>query len=428
VRWAQRSNLAHVISDCPHRERLGWLEQYHLNGPALRYEFGLTRLYSKCFDDMLEAQTPAGLVPSIAPEYTIFDGGFRDSPEWGSALILAAWQHFVWTGDDSILRHAYPGMRRYVAYLDTKATGGLLDFGLGDWFDLGPNPPGKSQLTPIALSATAFYYLSTSTLAQIARQIGQEADAAAYERKAQTIGESFNKAFFNPGTGIYATGSQTAQALPLVLDLVPANKKPAVLAALVRDIENRDYALTAGDVGYRYLLRALADAGRNDLIFRMINQSEKPGYAYQLAHGCTSLTEAWNADRRASQCHFMLGQITEWFYADLAGLAPDPLKPGFKNIIIQPHPTGDVTWANARHESPYGPVVVNWRIQDSRFMLSVEVPANATATVHVPGRNAQVSDTPEAPSTAHWVKELSRIGTESVYEVSAGHYRFSSDW
>jgi hypothetical protein len=180
VRWAQCSNLAHVISDCPHRERLGWLEQYHLNGPALRYEFDLTRLYSKCFDDMLEAQTPAGLMPSIAPEYVIFDGGFRDSPEWGSALILAGWQHYLWTGDDSILRRAYPGMRRYIAYLDTKAIDGLLIFGLGDWFDLGPNPPGKSQLTPVGLSATAFYYLSTSTLARIARQIGQEADAAVY--------------------------------------------------------------------------------------------------------------------------------------------------------------------------------------------------------------------------------------------------------
>jgi hypothetical protein len=427
VRWAQRSNLAHTITDCPHRERLGWLEQYHLNGPALRYEFDLRRLYSKCFYDMLEAQTPAGLVPSIAPEFVIFNGGFRDSPEWGSALILAAWQHFEWTGDDSVLRRCYSGMCRYLAYLDTTAKDGLLQHGLGDWYDIGPKPPGKSQLTPIALSATAFYYLSASTLSRIAHQIGREEEATAFDQKAQTIGENFNKAFFNSATGVYATGSQTAQALPLVLDLVPTNKRPAAIAALVRDIENRDYAITSGDVGYRYLLRALADAGRSDVIFRINSQSAKPGYGYQLAHGCTSLTEAWDANRRSSQNHFMLGQIIEWFYADLAGIAPDPVIPGFKNILIKPHPTGDVTWANARHDSPYGPVSVKWRIQDGRFKLQVDVPANATATVRVPGRNAQLVDSPEAP-VASWVKEISRIGTECVYEVASGRYRFMSDW
>jgi hypothetical protein len=427
VRWSQRSNFAHTLTDCPHRERLGWLEQYHLNGPSLRYGFDLDRLYSKSFDDMIAAQTPAGLVPSIAPEFVIFDEGFRDSPEWGSALILAAWQHFVWTGDDSVLRRCYPAMCRYLVYLDTTAKDGLLDHGLGDWFDQGPNRPGMPQLTPIALPATAFYYLSAETLSQIAHQIGREEEATAYEQKAQTIGENFNKAFFNPATGIYATGSQTAQALPLVLNLVPVNKRPAAIAALVHNIENRDYAVTAGDIGYRYLLRALTAAGHSEVIFRIASQSEKPGYGYQLAHGCTSLAESWNAERSSSQNHFMLGQIMEWFYGDLAGIAPDPVVPGFKNVLVQPHPTGDITWANARHESPYGPVSVKWRIQDGRFILQVDIPANATATIRVPGRNAQLVDSPESSSTA-WVKETSRIGTECVYEVASGHYRFMSDW
>ncbi len=427
VRWAQRSNLAHVLTDCPHRERLGWLEQYHLNGPSLRYEFDLQRLYSKSFDDMLEAQTPTGLIPSVAPEFVIFDGGFRDSPEWGSALILAAWQHFEWTGDDTVLRRSYPAMVRYLAYLDTTAKDGLLNYGLGDWYDQGPNRPGMPQLTPIALPATAFYYLTAETLGRIASQIGRADDATALEQKARTIGERFNSAFFNPATGVYATGSQTAQALPLVLNLVPAKKRAAATAALVRDIEAHDYAITAGDIGYRYLLRALAKAGRSDLIYRINSQTEKPGYGFQLEHGCTSLAEAWNAERGSSQNHFMLGQINEWFYADLAGIAPDPVTPCFKNILIQPNPTGDISWANARHDSPYGPVAVTWKIENGRFLLTVDIPANTTATVRVPGRNAQLIDTPNS-SIAKWVKESSRVGTECTYEIASGHYQFRSDW
>ena len=131
VRWAQRSNLAHVITDCPHREKLGWLEQYHLNGPSLRYEFDLTRLYSKTFDDMADSQQADGLVPDIAPEYVIFSGGFRDSPEWGSAIILAAWQHLIWTGDDTPLRRHYSAMQKYLGYLGTRSENHIVSHGFG---------------------------------------------------------------------------------------------------------------------------------------------------------------------------------------------------------------------------------------------------------------------------------------------------------
>jgi len=99
VRWAQVSNMMSVLTDCPHRERLGWLEQYHLNGPSLRYEFDLAALYTKGMNDMADSQTDDGLVPDIAPEYVQFAKGFRDSPEWGSAFLLAAWQQYEWRGD-----------------------------------------------------------------------------------------------------------------------------------------------------------------------------------------------------------------------------------------------------------------------------------------------------------------------------------------
>ena len=79
ILWAQRANIVSILTDCPHRERLGWLEQYHLNGPSLRYEFDLAQLYTKGENDMADSQLADGLVPSIAPEYPVFSGGFRAS-------------------------------------------------------------------------------------------------------------------------------------------------------------------------------------------------------------------------------------------------------------------------------------------------------------------------------------------------------------
>lgn len=389
VRWAQRSNLAHVITDCPHRERLGWLEQYHLNGPSLRYETDLTRLYAKTFTDMADAQRPDGLVPDIAPEYVVFDEGFRDSPEWGSAIVLAAWQHYVWTGDDTPLRRNYDAMKRYVDYLGSRARGDIVDYGLGDWYDIGPKPPGPSQLTPIALTATAIYLEDNQALARIGGRLGREDDARRYSEAVERVLTAFNRKFLDPERGVYATGSQTAQAMPLVLGVVPEEHRARVLDALVRDVRAHGNGTTAGDVGYRYVLRALADGGRSDVIFDMNHQSERPGYGLQLARGATSLTEAWDANPQSSQNHFMLGQIMEWFYADLAGLAPDPAFPGFKRVRIRPQPVPGIAWARASHRSPRGPMAVAWRWDGTTFALDVELPPNTWAEVRMPGRDSR---------------------------------------
>ena len=425
VLWAQRSNLVSVLTDCPHRERLGWLEQYHLNGPALRYEFDLTRLFAKTFGDMADAQTAYGLVPDIAPEYTVFSGGFRDSPEWGSAFILATWQHYIWTGDDTALRQHFDAMQRYVSYLAGKSKAHIVSHGLGDWYDIGPNRPGRAQLTPVPLTATAFYFEDAKTLAMIARVIGRTDDATRLAAQAVEIKTAFNREFFHADTGSYATGSQTADALPLVMELAEPAERGRVLDALVADVRQRGNALTAGDVGYRYLLRALADGGRSDVIFDLNHQSDKPGYGYQLAHGATSLTEAWNADPRSSQNHFMLGQINEWFYRDLAGLAPDPAAPGFKNILVRPQPVAGIDWARVKYDSPRGNIFVAWRREAGQFVLQVEIPPNATATVFVPAADlAKVTEGGVVAETSRGVRWLRIEPGAVVYAVESGRYEF----
>jgi len=428
VHWAQRSNLAHVITDCPHREKLGWLEQYHLNGPSLRFETDLLRLFSKGFGDMADAQLEKGLVPDIAPEYVAFTGGFRDSPEWGSAVILAAWQHMVFTGDDTPLVRNYDVMARYVAYLASRSSGDIVSHGLGDWYDIGPGPPGYAQLTPIPFTATAIYYEDVVTLARIAARLGRDDDARRYTADAARIKDAFNARFFHADTGSYATGSQTAQAMPLVLDLVPGGQRDRVQGALVRDIRAHGNGTTAGDVGYRYVLRALADGGRSDVVFDMNHQSDRPGYGYQLAHGATSLTEAWDANPRSSQNHFMLGQIVEWFYGDLVGLAPDPEHPGFARVRVRPRPVSGITWARAAHASPRGRVAVGWRVDGGTFSLDVEVPPNATAEVWVPAETAlAVRESGRPLDAADGVRVLRQEGDRVVVEVGAGRYAFSAE-
>ena len=170
VRWAIRSNLASVLTDCPHREKLGWLEQTYLMGDAVHFDYDLLGLYRKQVADVVDAQAEDGLVPDIAPEYVEFEGGFRDSPEWGGAGVIVPWLVYRWYGDRDTLERAWPAMKRYVDYLGTKAEGHILSHGLGDWYDLGPRFPGEAQLTPKAVTATATYFRDLRLAAEAARR------------------------------------------------------------------------------------------------------------------------------------------------------------------------------------------------------------------------------------------------------------------
>jgi hypothetical protein len=429
VRWAQVSNMMSIFTDCPHREKLGWLEQLHLNGPALRFNFDAVRMFRKSMHDMADEEKADGFLPTTAPEYAKFQSPFLAAAEWGSAFIIVPWQQYEFSGDPSLLRENYDGMKRYVGYLRRQAADDILAEGLGDWYDLGPIRPGAAQLTPAPVTATAFYYFDATVLARTAALLGRTEEAAAFAAQAERIRGSFNRHFFHADTGSYASGSQCANAMALAMGLAEPADRPRVLAALVQDVESRGDAMTAGDVGYRYLLLALAQGGRSDLIYKMVNQDTQPGYGYILKQGATSLTEAWDANTHASQDHFMLGQITEWFYQNLAGIEGDPAGPGFRKIVFRPQPVGDLTWAEASYDSVRGPIKARWERSGEQFTLEVTVPAGSTATVYVPSWPATaVQEGPGPAEKSAGVTYLRREGDRSVFAVESGRYRFSSQW
>ena len=226
---AMKSNLQHVLTDCPHREKLGWLEQSYLMGPSLLYDWDLRKFLPKVVEDMHDAQTIDGLVPSIAPEYVEFSGGFRDSPEWGSAAVFLPWLVAQYYGNEDLLESAYPTMARYAQYLWSKSENGVLKYGLGDWYDIGPGSPGVSKLTPLGLTATATYFADLQMLAEVARRMGKEADAKTWEEWSGRVKDAFQKTFYDAQRNSYGTGSQTSLAMPLALGLAPEGARAGVV-------------------------------------------------------------------------------------------------------------------------------------------------------------------------------------------------------
>jgi alpha-L-rhamnosidase len=384
IDWAIKSNTVSVFTDCPHREKLGWLEQTHLMGASVQYNYDIAALCKKVIKDMMNAQYADGKIPEIAPEFTVFTPPFDESPEWGSAAIILPWYNYKWYGDKQLLVDAYPMMQRYVSYLLTKDSAFILKHGLGDWFDIGPKKSGFAQMTKMGITGTATLYYDIAILIEIAKLMNNSADVQRYTLLAASIKKAFNTAFFDKQKLQYDSASQTANAMALYMNLVEPKYKKAVVDALIKDIQSRNNALTAGDIGYRYVLRALEDAGRSDIIFDMNSRDDVPGYGFQLKHGATALTESWQAYESVSNNHFMLGHLMEWFYAGLAGIKQTKNSVAFKNIEIRPQPVGDITHAKASYHSAYGEIVSEWKIDNNIFTLNVTIPANTTAEVYLP--------------------------------------------
>jgi len=393
IDWAMKSNMMSVLTDCPHREKLGWLEQVHLMGGSVMYNYDVLNLYRKTAEDIRYSQTNDGLVPEIAPEFVTFSWGgtmFRDSPEWGSTSIIAPWYAYHWYGDERILEDNYDVMKRYIGYLKNQAKGHILYQGLGDWFDLGPNRPGVSQLTPMGVTGTAIFYYDLGIMSKIARKIGKHQDAVEYDALGVLVKKAFNEKFFDKKTKQYATASQTANAMAIYMNLVDPKDKDAVLANIIKDIKDRNNGLTAGDIGYRYVLRVLEEAGRSDVIYDMNSRSDVPGYGYQLAKGATALTESWQALENVSNNHFMLGHLMEWLYSGLAGIRSAEGSVAYKDIVIHPEPVGDLTSAKGELASPYGKIESSWIKKSGGFELSVRIPSNTSATIYLPASSGSI--------------------------------------
>lgn len=423
IKWAIKSNFQSVLSDCPHREKLGWLEQSYLMGEGIHFNYDVYGLYSKIVDDMLTAQTANGLVPDIAPEYVEFSGGFRDSPEWGSAAVILPWLIYKWYGDIEPMKKAWPMMTRYVEYLKSQSVNHIVDYGLGDWFDMGPKSPGGAQLTPVSLTATAIYYYDVHLLSEMAELLQKE-DAAKLKYWADEIKTSFNNKFYNPETGIYSTGSQTAIAMPLVVGLVDDENRKKVVQTLVNSINDSGNALTAGDVGFHFLVRALADNNQGELLYKMNARNDVPGYGYQLEKGATALTESWPALENVSNNHLMLGHIMEWFYGGLGGIGQTPKSTAYKEIVIDPQIVGGIKSTRASFESPYGTISSEWEDSDEAFILNVEIPVNTSAEVILPAAGIQqITENGKPLSTENMMKAELMEGKVKI-KIGSGKYNF----
>jgi len=391
IDWSIRSNMSYVATDCPHREKNGWQEQNWHMIRAISYGYDVHSWYTKIARDIRDTQLPDGHVPTNCPNYLVGippHGYWNEAPEWGISSVFVPWHLYEWYGDRAILDSSYESMKRYVDYLSLGAKDGIINSNLGDWYDYGHGKgDGPAQWTPTTLTATAVWAMGATTVLRTAELLGNAPDAFIYDRLATRIREDFQRRFYDPvRKSVLNHGScQAANAVALCAGLIPEQDRKDVLQAIVEDLERRNYQQTVGEVMQVFLIRALAEGGRSDVLWKIYTRENQGSYGYMVKQGLTTLPESWDAKPGTgnSMNHFMLGHLNEWHYAYVAGIRQQPGSIGWKHVLIAPEP-GPLDSVNATFNSPAGPIAVRWQQHAKAFTMTVSIPGGMDAVAVLP--------------------------------------------
>jgi len=444
-RWSYVDNFVGIPSDCPHREKNGWTADAQLASEEGLTYYGSEAAYTRWMLDFEAQQAEDGKLPCIIP-----DGGedwgtrFLDGPAWESAYLIIPWNIYEYRGDRRILERHYENYKRWISWyrdeskvVDKKRfgqensggskdskyknpqninQGNIIYYGIGDW------PPNGQ--TPFEITSTAYYYNAARIISQTAGLLAKKAEEKEYAELAAKIKEAFNQAFYDEATGTYSKGSATGMSCALYFGLVDEKCRQKVADHLAEGLRQNGYNIKIRCLGSKFLLRALAENGHLEDAYKIITKTTAPGWGFLAASGRSTLSES--LDGGGSDNHAFLGDVAAWMMQYLAGIRFDPAHPGFQRFLIKPEIVGDLTWVKAHHDSPYGRIQSEWKIEGHHFSLNVTIPPNSVAEVSVPTGNPDgVLESNEPAAKATGVKYLRQENGQAVYEVAAGIYRFS---
>lgn len=440
IQWGQKGNFVDVPTDCPQRdERLGWTGDAQAFCRTAAFNMDVASFFTKWLKDVAADQRPAGEIPVVIPDVLNKQGSAtaQTSAGWGDVAVIAPWTMYQVYGDKRLLETQYPSMKAWVEYIRKKAGESYIwkDGSVyGDW--LFYHPPVNNHTEPDGYTehdfiATAFYAYSSSLLAATAKELGKTEDEKIYSDLFKKIKEVFINEYVTKA-GRVGTNSQTSYILSLMFNLLPENLRENSARFLVEDIKSRRNRLSTGFLGTPYLCHVLSDNGYTDVAYDLLLQESYPSWLYPVKMGATTIWERWDGQKTDSTFqdpgmnsfnHYAYGAIGDWMYRVSAGI--ETRDPGYKHLVIQPHPSSRLTYSKASFESSYGTVSSGWERKGTKIIVSVKIPANTVATVILPVSSAsKATETGKSISENKNFSGIRMAKNKLLFESGSGDYVF----
>ena len=383
----EKNNQQGILTDCPQRdERFGWLNDLSSRLYQTVYNFGMERFFPKFVRDIAHTQTENGAIADTAPYFT---GGRPADPVSAAYLMMPVLAYQLY-GDARCAAEEYTGCKKWVEFLLSHSKDYIMDYSYyADWVA----PACYGQYTENLYVSSVFLYWQLKLLAQMAHIVNNRVDEKLYEAKAEACAKAVHKKYFNPETGHYANGTQTADALALSLGIVPESERLRVAAGLERGVAELGYHSACGNIGYRHLFYVLGEYGYIETALRILKNPEYPGWGYMLANGATSVWERWESEMSSEMDSFnhpMFGSYDAFLYYYIAGIRIEEDAIACNKVLICPAIVSSLGNASASLDTVRGEIVSEWKRDHGRVVLRVKIPHGITARVIFAGRKHKV--------------------------------------
>lgn len=435
--WGQKGNFVDVPTDCPQRnERLGWTGDAQVFAPTSCFNMQSATFWTKWLYDLAADQHEDGAVPHVIPNVL----GRGGSSGWADAAVIVPWVLYQSYGDKRILEKQYNSMKQWVEFMREQAGNNYIykakDRQFGDWLAFATTRsdyPGAT--TDKDFLSTAYFYHSTSLLQKVADILGKTSDAVDYQNLQEKIKEAFNREFVTPN-GRLSSNTQTAYVVALSFGLLPENLEETAASRLAEDVRKFGH-ITTGFLGTADICPVLSKYGYLDEAYMLLYRKDYPSWLYPVTKGATTIWERWDGIKADgtfqnpgmnSFNHYAYGAVGNWLYKTVAGINPDDECPGYKDIVIKPCPGNEMNDVVASHESLYGKIVSQWKIQDGKMQLTVEVPANTSAEVFIPSTGTTFSKNGERGISGESVNKEGVSWHFLKTEIGSGKYVFETDY
>lgn len=436
IRWGQRGNFLDVPTDCPQRdERLGWTGDAQAFARTATFNMNVNSFFTKWLKDLAIDQLPNGAVPHVIPN--VLGAGASAACGWADAATIIPWTMYLAYADKRILEEQYASMKAWIGYMEKQSKNDLWNTGFhfGDWlfYTMGDDNSGRAAVSDKYLLAQAFYGYSVSLVLKTAKVLGNTKDIVYYEALRKRVTDAFNREYVSPN-GRVSSNTQTVYTLALHFDMLPEHLRQQAADRLAENVKSYGNHITTGFLGTPYIGFVLSRFGHTDVAYKLLMQETYPSWLYPVKMGATTIWERWNGIKpdgsfevpsMNSFNHYAYGAIGDWMYRVVAGLDTDEAAPGYKRLIVKPHLGGKLTHAEATLETNYGKASSGWKLAEGALTVSVTVPANTTARIHLPVVKAD--EVVESGRVISMAKEIKVIGIEQgrvVVEVGSGEYKF----
>ena len=361
------SNMFWCLTDCPTREKLGWTNDAQASVEQTLINFDIVPLYEKWIEDIKASMFDDGSLHGTIPS-TDWEWGHACGPVCDCLIYELPYKIYLYTGRADALIDTVEYLERYAEFLECKINEDY-DFVLGDWLGYA-----NSELIPKEF-VRDFYLIKALKVTTLANKISGK-DYGVWQQKLDNYTESFKNRYLDEA-GRCIVEEQCSIAMMLVDGLY--TNESALAEQLVSVLYRDGFRLTCGMVGVQYLYDAIARAGRADIAYKMIPESD-PGYKTWFENGATTLWERWDGKDRGSHNHHMFSGVIAWFYKYLLGIAPTEESPAFETLELCPCFIKEAGYVKGEIDTVRGKISAEWRIESDGFVYEVSIPQNINAT------------------------------------------------